>query len=342
MDQFDAAWKLLAGNHPEAFLRLFVPDLAAQMDWNRQYCQIDNELTPPAGDSVSAVRHPDVLLLITLLDGSSACLHIEIQCRRDKDFAQRMAIYHSRLHDRFSMPVISVALLADPGLRWRPDSYQEERDGCGMTVRFRTIKLMDFRDQLNKFATRQNVSEFAAATHLLALQTRRSAERRRSAKLGAISQLYAGTWNSRELSDLRQVIDLMMPSPRAWITEAKMTIHGYYEADAHVNLEKLYEADKHADKNSIAYIMWETTDRRGRMKGLAEGLEKGLEKGHAQAQQNLAELVEQQLTTRFGSLPPTVHSTLCDASHEQLKQLALALLRVRTLDDALVIAGLIA
>jgi hypothetical protein len=41
MDQFDAAWKLLAGNHPEAFLRVFAPDLAIQVDWHRQYCLPD-------------------------------------------------------------------------------------------------------------------------------------------------------------------------------------------------------------------------------------------------------------------------------------------------------------
>jgi hypothetical protein len=60
MDQFDAAWKLLAGNHPEAFLRLFAPDLAAQVDWNQQYCLPDHELVPPASDSRSATRHPDI------------------------------------------------------------------------------------------------------------------------------------------------------------------------------------------------------------------------------------------------------------------------------------------
>jgi hypothetical protein len=113
MDQFDAAWKLLAGNHPEAFLRLFAPDLAIQVDWHRQYCLPDHELTPPAPDSRSATRHPDILLLVRLLDGSLACLHVEIQCSRDEDFARRMAIYHSGLHDRFAMPVISIALLAD-------------------------------------------------------------------------------------------------------------------------------------------------------------------------------------------------------------------------------------
>jgi len=63
MDQFGAAWKLLAGNHPEAFLRLFAPDLAAQVAWNRQYCLADHELVSPAPDRRTAIRHPDILLL---------------------------------------------------------------------------------------------------------------------------------------------------------------------------------------------------------------------------------------------------------------------------------------
>lgn len=255
---------------------------------------------------------------------------MEIQCSRDEDFAERMAIYRSRLHDRFAMPIISIALLADPGLRWRPDKFQDEHDGCGMTVHFRIIKLMDFRDQLGQLATSGNMTALAAAAHLLALQTRRSVERRRAAKQRLLHQIFAGSWNVRELSDLRQIIDLMMQLPRTWQTEAAMDIYD------------LYEADQQADKDSFAYIFWELTDRRGRIKGRAEGLAEGQAEAQAKARQHLAALVERQLMTRFGSLPATIRSTVADASEEQLEQLALAMLRVRTLDDALVIAGLIA
>lgn len=330
MDQFDAAWKPLAGNHPEAFLRAFALDLAVQVDWGRQYCLPDHELLPPAADSATAARHPDILLLVTMADGKPACLHIEIQCCRDDRFAERMAIYRSRLHDRFAMPVVSIALLADAGLRWRPDNYQEERAGCSMSVQFRIIKLMDFRNRIDELTTSQNVAEFAAAAHLLALRTRRSPERRQTVKFRLLRQLLAENWKVRELSDLRQIIDLMTPMPRTWQTETTMDIYD------------LYEADQHADKDSFAYMFWELTDRRGRMKGRAEGLAEGLAEGRAQAQHILAELVEQQLATRFGSLPLSIHNTLSDASQEQLEQLALALLKVRTLDDALVISGLIA
>ena len=338
MDQFDAAWKLLAGNHPEAFLRLFAPDLAAKVDWNQQYCLPDHELVPPAPDSRSATRHPDILLLVTLLDGSPACLHVEIQCCRDEDFARRMAIYHSRLHDRFAVPVISIALLADAGLRWRPDIYRDERDGCGMTVRFQTVKLLDFRSRLGELTTSRNPAAFAAATHLLALQTRNSSERRHAAKLRMLRQLFAGNRNVQELSDLGQILDLMMPTPWKWQKEASMDIY------------ELYDANKHADKNSFAYAFWELTDKRGRMKGRAEGRVEGRAEGRVEgrteafceARDSLAALVEQQLATRFGSLPASAINALGEATEEQLEQLALALLRVRTLDDALVVSGLIA
>lgn len=334
MDQFDAAWKLLAGNHPEAFLRLFAPDLASQVDWRRQYCFPDHELTPPAPDSRSATRHPDILLLVTLLDGSPACLHIEIQCSRDEDFARRMAIYRSRLHDRFAIPVISIALLADAGMRWRPDSYRDEHGGCGMTVHFYTVKLLDFRNQLNELTTSENPAAFAAATHLLAQQTRSSSERRHAAKLHMLRQLFAGNWNVQELSDLGQIIDLMMPTPRKWQKEASMDIYD------------LYDADKHADKDSFAYAFWELTDRRGRMKGRAEGWLEGRVEGRTEAfceaRNSLASLVERQLAARYGHLPTSVQSILAEASQQQLEQLALALLRVRTLDDALLVSGLIA
>lgn len=105
-----------------------------------------------------------------------------------------------------------------------------------------------------------------------------------------------------------------------------------------MDIYELIEADQHADKDSFAYMMWELTDRRGRQKGRAEGLAEG----RAEARQYLRALVQRQLAARFGKLPVSAHDALRNASNEQLEQLALALLKVRTLDDALVIAGLIA
>jgi len=103
---------------------------------------------------------------------------------------------------------------------------------------------------------------------------------------------------------------------------------------ASMDIYELYDANKHADKNSFAYAFWELTDKRGRMKGRTEAF--------CEARNSLAALVEQQLATRFGSLPASAINALGEATEEQLEQLALALLRVRTLDDALVVSGLIA
>ena len=121
-----------------------------------------------------------------------------------------------------------------------------------------------------------------------------------------------------------------------------------------MDIYELYDANMRADKNSFAYAFWELTDKRGRMKGRAEGRAEGWAEGRVegrvegrteafcQARNSLAALVEQQLVTRFGKLSASAKHALGEASEEQLKQLALALLRVRTLDDALVVSGLIA
>ena len=80
----------------------------------------------------------------------------------------------------------------------------------------------------------------------------------------------------------------------------------------------------------------------GRVEGRAEGRVEGRTEAFCEARDSLAALVEQQLATRFGSLPASAINALGEATEEQLEQLALALLRVRTLDDALVVSGLIA
>ena len=109
-----------------------------------------------------------------------------------------------------------------------------------------------------------------------------------------------------------------------------------------MDIYELYDANMRADRNSFAYAFWELTDKRGRMKGRAEGWAEGRAEAFCQARNSLAALVEQQLVTRFGKLSASAKHALGEASEEQLKQLALALLRVRTLDDALVVSGLTA
>ena len=144
MDRPDLAWQhLLRHRLPAVLARLF-PHIDGLVDWRVQYYLPDKSLLPAAPDSRTGAREPDFVALVMLLDGRQACLHIEIQCTRQAGFADRMALYHARLRDRFDMPVFSLAILGDPSPGWRPDTSS---DGCGTTFEFRIAKLLDFRSR---------------------------------------------------------------------------------------------------------------------------------------------------------------------------------------------------
>lgn len=67
---------------------------------------------------------------------------------------------------------------------------------------------------------------------------------------------------------------------------------------------------------------------KGRQKGLKQGLERGLERGR---EEGAAQLLERQLTQRFGPLPQVVKKRLAKASLEQLGNWSDAVLTAQSL-----------
>ena len=49
-------------------------------------------------------------------------VHLEVQRRRQAEFAERMFVYHYRLFDRYRQPVASL-VLADTTASWRPNQF---------------------------------------------------------------------------------------------------------------------------------------------------------------------------------------------------------------------------
>ena len=130
MDCPDHAWKLLLRHRLAAVLACLFPEVYRLVDWHEQYALPDKSLLPATADSRTGDREPDFVALVKLLDGREACLHVEVQCSRQAGFADRMALYHARLRDRFDMPVFSLAILGDRSPGWRPDTSWRLKRTC--------------------------------------------------------------------------------------------------------------------------------------------------------------------------------------------------------------------
>lgn len=345
MDRPDLAWKLLLRRRLRAVLDLLFPKIHVLVDWAQGHFLPDKSLPPLTADSRTGEREPDFIAIVSLLDGSEACVHVEVQCTRQARFTERMQLYHARLRDRFGMHVISLAILGDPSPTWRPDGAADLIEGYGTTFHFPIVKLLDFRDRRALLLEAHEPAAMAIATHLIAIDTRRKPELRYAAKRRLLRTLHKNYSVCRELNELQAVIDWMLPLPAAWQRRMIMDI------------EQFILEHESLDKNSLNYLIPELLLQRckklaeaeGRAKGLAKGQAEGLTKGRAEGLAEGAtsgEIAGQcrtlaiQLEAQFGRLPAKVVDALAQASSPQRERLAVALLDAGSLAEALNAAGL--
>jgi hypothetical protein len=111
----------------------------------RGYQFLDKELEQVARDAELGKRYADKvdkLVQLWQIDGEAAwvMVHVEIQGKKDADFAKRMYVYNYRIFDRYERAVAGMAVLADNQIGWKPDYYTSRLFGCGTGIRFPVVK----------------------------------------------------------------------------------------------------------------------------------------------------------------------------------------------------------
>jgi hypothetical protein len=115
------------------------------LDWAVASEFLDQELQQVVRDADLGKQRTDKLVKVQRLDGATewVMIHIEVQAQRDTDLPRRLYQYHHRIADRFGRSVVSLVLLADAHLDWRPESYEEQLWGCRLRFEYPTCKLLD-------------------------------------------------------------------------------------------------------------------------------------------------------------------------------------------------------
>ena len=87
-----------------------------------------------------------------------------------------MYVYNHRLRDKYGRMPVSLAVLGDKSLSWRPDTHREGLWGCEVRFTFRAVKLVDYKGR--DAVLEADANPFAAVTlaHLKARNKRRSRE----------------------------------------------------------------------------------------------------------------------------------------------------------------------
>jgi hypothetical protein len=160
-------------------------------------------------------RYADKLFKVWRNDGQEAwiLIHVEVQSQPDEEFSERMFVYHYRPYDRHRRPVVSLAVLADEQLGWRPDHFGYSLGGCSILLQFPVVKLLDYGADLAALETGDNPFAPLVLAHLKTMETRQDAAARQKWKIHVIRSLYQRGLTADQVVQLFRLVDWMMHLP---------------------------------------------------------------------------------------------------------------------------------
>ena len=219
-------------------------------------------------------------------DGSGEwiLIHAEVQAQRDDALAERMFRYYYRILDRFQLPVVSVAVLADPHPAWKPSRYERRECGCDLSFDFPICKLSEI--DLTPWLEAGNPVARVIAAHRVAQASGGDSTGRRTGKLALVrSLLNSGLSESKVWEVLRLIHWLLaLPAPE--------------ELTFRQELRKLQQETSMPYISTYDRLVREEGRQEGWQEGRREGQDAGLREGRITA---LREMLVEDLTQRFGS-----------------------------------------
>ena len=221
-------------------------------------------------------RVADKLVKVWLASGKQVwvLIHIEVQSQSKSDFAERMFTYNYRLRDLFKRPVASFAILSDDTASWRPQRFESALWGCNTSFEFRTVKLLDYKQESDNLLNSDSPFAIVVVAHLKTLETNRDPLSRKRWKLRLVKLLYQRGYDRADVIKLLRFIDWLLTLPKA------------LEDDFWREL-KIYQ-----EETDMPYVT--SLERFAKEEGWEEGREEGLKEG-------LKRSIRMGLKLRFGS-----------------------------------------
>ncbi len=200
------------------FLEFCFPDIAAHVDWPKGFEFLDKELEKVVHDAAMGDLSVDKLVKVYRLDGKEGWLliHVEVQSQTDKDLPRRMYHYYHRIADRYGKAVVSLAVLADEHLSWRPNVYEEANWGCSIRFEYLICKLLDYNKIPGALDASLNPIAIVVAAHLAAQATRDKDEQRCILKVQLIRKLCEKGYTKQQVMNLLRLIDWVLTLPKGW------------------------------------------------------------------------------------------------------------------------------
>jgi len=295
---FDNTWKDILDEFLPLFMKLFFPAVYQDIDWDRKYESLEQELRRILPEAEVGKRFVDKLIKVYRKNGDEVCvyIHIEVQSQPDKDMPKRVYIYNSILFIRYQKPIMSLVVLGNDNPNWKPGCFEYEIWGSRVRLDFQSIKLLDYSGREAELYQSGNPFAIFVIAHLKTLETKSNPNLRLDYKEQIVKELLEQGLSNQEIYLFFKFVDTMMALPKELELVFLDNIHAYQEEKKMPTI---------APFEQIAM-------EKGREKGKAEGREEGREEGRAEgnlieAQATLIDILE----ALFGELP----SSLIEAIH---------------------------
>ena len=289
---YDGAWKETLERFLPQFLELAFPSIHRAVDWSKSVKFLDTELQEIVRAAEAGTIRADKLVEVVRVDGVEDWLliHAEVQTQREAVFAERMFDYHCRIRNRFQRPLVSLALLADEQVRWRPTWYEVEVLGCRIRFDFPVCKLAEL--ELEPWLAVGNPVARVIAAHRMAQQTAGAggARKRRSGKLGLVRSLLESGASVGEVAEVLRLMNWLLALPAGEEVVFREEL-GRLQQEMSMPYISTYDRLVRAEGLEEGLLL-------GRQEGREEGREEGVRKGRRLA---LRDTIAEALLERFGA-----------------------------------------
>jgi hypothetical protein len=258
----DSPWKAALEHFLEAFLSLCYPEAHAGIDWRRGYQSLDKELQQIIRDAKLGRRLADKLFKVWRKDGTETWLliHVEVQGRRERAFAERMFVYSYRIYDLYRRPVMSLAVLCDDQPGWRPYHFEYNVWGCRVGIHFPAVKLLDYRGREEELEQSPNPFASVILAQLKLMETRGSPRTRQQWKVRLVKGLYERGLKPEQVRQLFRVLD--------WL----LTLPDELEESFRIEMYEFEEEKRMPRVVTIESMAWE----KGRKEGVVQGIHESI------------------------------------------------------------------
>jgi hypothetical protein len=273
---YDSAWKDVIEERFKDFLVFFFPQIHEDIDFTKDIEFLNMESRPVVPYSNVGKRLADVLVKVHLKDGTEKCIcifiHIEVQGQPETNFMERMYIYNYRAYDKYidlGVEVISVAVLADEDVSYRPDEYLVSRWGYEHKMKIPIIKIIDYKidpDKKNQLDNSTNLMAMIVRAQLKSHEAKKRDDQNKYAiKRELYKECFEAGYNRDEARTVFKFMDWVITIPEELQNKLKLEI---------MQLEEDYK---------MPYIP--TYEREARKEGMEEGLAKGRQIGVKEGKQ---------------------------------------------------------